>query len=155
MEDAKYMDSRYQKIMLKYFLSITIAVYSCFLSTYASDVKDCYTIYSQNGKQQIKTKDSKGHDVFVTPNYHSYKDRNNDLAEKVVAIYDKNAPDGTYGARYILYKPIGKYVGYRRLQQLSSSGYGYEPIWDGGAASQTPCFRTIDEARHYYYPQWY
>ncbi len=106
-------------------------------------------------KQQIKTTDSKGNTIFVTPDYHSYIDRNDNVAEKVVVIYDKKAPEGTYGARYTLYKPIGKYVGYHRQQQPSPNGYGYEPVWDGGPGSQTPCFRTIDEARHYYYPQWY
>ena len=106
-------------------------------------------------KQQIKTTDSKGNTIFVTPDYHSYKDHNDNVAEKVVVIYDKKAPEGAYGARYKLYKPIGKYVGYHRQQQPSPNGYGYEPVWDGGPGSQTPSFRTIDEARHYYYPQWY
>ena len=51
-------------------------------------------------KQQIKTKDSKSNTIFVTPNYNNYKDRNDSVAEKVVVIYDKRAPEGAYGARY-------------------------------------------------------
>lgn len=141
--------------MLKYFLSITVIVCFCSLSTHAYNTKDFHTTHHANGKQQIKTKDSKGNTIFVTPDYHSYKDHNDNVAEKVVVIYDKKAPEGAYGARYKLYKPIGKYVGYHRQQQPSPNGYGYEPVWDGGPGSQTPCFRTIDEARHYYYPQWY
>ena len=136
-------------------LFLVIVLITCVDFSYASEFIQNSKIHHLNGKQQIKTKDSKGNTIFVTPNYNSYKDRNDSVAEKVVVIYDKKAPEGTYGARYTLYKPIGKYVGYHRQQQPSPNGYGYEPAWDGGPGSQTPCFRTIDEARHYYYPQWY
>lgn len=116
---------------------------------------DYHKVDKSYGKQQIRAVDDKGNKVIVTPHYNSYAERNNNVTEKVVVIYDKNAPGDYYGARYTLYKPIGKYVGYHRQQQPSPNGYGYEPVWDGGPGSQTPCFRTIDEARHYYYPQWY
>ena len=98
---------------------------------------------------------SKGNIILVTPNYKGYDERNEQVSEKIVAIYDKHAPEGTCGARYVLYTPIGHYVGYHKVMQRSPNGYGYTPVWDGGEYSKTPCFKTIDEARHYYYPQWY
>ena len=104
-------------------------------------------------KQQQKAKDSKGNTILVTPNYKSYTDRNQNVSEKIVAIYDKRSP--AYGYRYVIYTPIGAYVGHRKIMQRSSNGYGYEPIPDGGEGSQTPCFKTIEEAKHFYYPQWY
>ncbi len=104
-------------------------------------------------KQQQKAKDSKGNTILVTPNYKSYTDRNQNVSEKIVAIYDKRSP--AYGYRYVIYTPIGAYVGHRKIMQRSSNGYGYEPIPDGGEGSQTPCFKTIQEAKHFYYPQWY
>jgi len=113
------------------------------------------SLYRSYGKQQIKSVNSKGNTVLVTPHYKSYADRNNNVSEKVVAIYDKKAPEGAYGARYVLYTPIGNYVGHHKIMQPSPNGYGYEPIWDGGEFSDTPCFRTILEAKKYYYPQWY
>ena len=110
-------------------------------------------------RQQIKSTDSKGNKILVTPHYESYAERNQNVSEKIVAIYDKKAPEGAYGARYVLYTPIkiGKrvYVGYHKIQQPSPNGYGYENVWDGGEFSDTPCFESIDKARHYYYPQWY
>ena len=112
-------------------------------------------IYRSYGKQQQKTKDSKGNTMLITPNYKGYDERNEQVSEKIVAIYDKHAPEGTYGARYVLYTPIGHYVGYHKVMQRSPNSYGYAPIWDGGEYSKTPCFKTINEARHYYYPQWY
>lgn len=109
--------------------------------------------YRHYGKQQIKTKDSKGNTIYVTPNYSSYEERNTVASEKYVAIYDKRSP--AYGYRYVLYTPIGKHVMHHRLVQPSPNGYGYAPIPDGGEGSNTPCFKTIEEAKHYYYPQWY
>lgn len=126
-------------------------VYAFDLNTYTSP-----EFYRHYGKQQIKTKDSKGNTVYVTPHYNSYEDRNSVASEKYVAIYDKRSP--AYGYRYVLYTPIGHYVGHHRLVQPSPNGYGYAPIPDGdetGVTSQTPCFKTIQEAKHYYYPQWY
>lgn len=110
-------------------------------------------VYRAYGKQQQKTKDNKGNTILVTPNYDSYNDRNKNVSEKIVAIYDKRSP--AYGYRYVLYTPIGKYVGHHKVLQPSLNGYGYDPIPDGGEYSDTPCFQTIQEAKHYYYPQWY
>ena len=118
------------------------------LNTYTSP-----EFYRHYGKQQIKAKDNKGNTIYVTPNYNSYSDRNNVASEKVVAIYDKHSP--AYGYRYVLYTPIGHYVGHHKIVQRSPNGYGYEGIPDGGVGSDTPCFKTIQEAKHYYYPQWY
>ena len=75
-----------------------------------------------------------------------------------MAIYDKNAPEGAYGYRYVLYRPIGKYVGHHKVMQPSPNGYGFVGTPDGditGVTSKTPCFKSINEAKHYYYPQWY
>ena len=113
-------------------------------------------IHRAYGKQQIKTKDSKGNTILITPDYSSYAERNQKVSEKIVAIYDKRSP--AYGYRYVLYKPIGSYVGHHKILQPSLNGYGYDPVPDGdptGVASKTPCFKTIQEAKHYYYPQWY
>jgi hypothetical protein len=106
-----------------------------------------------NDKQQIKAKDIKGNTIYVTPNYSSFVERNEQLSEKVVAIYDKKSP--AYGYRYTLYTPIGHYVGHHKEMQKSMNGYSYEPIPEGGEGSTVPCFKTIREAKHYYYPQWY
>ena len=122
-------------------ISILFLILSCPMSALA------------DSKQQIKTFDSQGNNVFITPNYGSYSERNENVSEKVVAIYDKRSP--VYGYRYVLYTPIGKYVGHHRILQQSPNGYGYDPIPDGGEGSKTPCFKSIQEAKHYYYPQWY
>ena len=120
---------------------IFLLILSCFIPVYAEN------------KQQIKTFDSKGNKVFLTPNYENYSERNKNVTEKIVAIYDRRSP--AYGYRYVLYTPIGNYVGHHKIMQQSPNGYGYDPIPDGGEGSQTPCFKTIQEAKHYYYPQWY
>ena len=104
-------------------------------------------------RQQVKSTDSKGNTIYITPNYSSYEERNYNVSEKVVAIYDKKSP--AYGYRYILYTPIRHYVGHHRVMQPSPNGYGYSPIPEGGEGSSVPCFQTIREAKHYYYPQWY
>ena len=106
-----------------------------------------------DNKQQIKALDSRGNKIFITPVYQSYDERNENLSEKIVAIYDKKSP--AYGYRYVLYTPIGHYVGHHKIVQQSPNGYGYAPIPDGGEYSKTPCFMTIKDAKHYYYPQWY
>ena len=116
-------------------------------------ILSCPTFALADSKQQIRTFDSKGNKVFITPSYGSYSERNENVSEKVVAIYDKRSP--AYGYRYVLYTPIGKYVGHHRILQQSPNGYGYSPIPDGGEGSKTPCFKSIQEAKHYYYPQWY
>ena len=113
----------------------------------------CFVPANADSKQQIKSFDSKGNKILITPNYQSYDDRNANISEKIVAIYDKRSP--AYGYRYVLYTPISHYVGHHKIMQQSPNGYGYSPIPDGGEDSQTPCFRTIQEAKHYYYPQWY
>lgn len=113
-------------------------------------------LYRAYGKQQQKAKDSKGNTILITPDYVSYNDRNKNVSEKIVAIYDKRS--SAYGYRYVLYTPIGKYVGHHKILQPSLNGYGYDPIPDGditGVSSQTPCFKSIKDAKHYYYPQWY
>ena len=85
--------------------------------------------------------------------YKDIAERNMHEKEKIVAIYDKRSP--AYGYRYVLYAPIKNYVGHRRMTQPSGNGYSYEPIPDGGKGSTVPCFKSIEEAKHYYYPQWY
>ena len=119
----------------------------------ANDINVSPELFRSYGKQQQKEKDSNGNTILITPHYKDYNERNQNVSEKVVAIYDKRSP--AYGYRYILYTPIGNFVGHRRVMQKSLNGYGYDPIPDGGEDSQTPCFKTIKEAKHYYYPQWY
>jgi len=120
----------------------------------------CTPVYSNSpaisrayGKQQIKARDRKNNTILVTPNYKSYADRNNNVSEKVVAIYDKRSP--AYGYRYIIYTPIGRYIGHHKILQQSPNGYGYEEIPDGGEGSETPCFESIEAAKKYYYPELY
>lgn len=111
-------------------------------------------VYRSYGRQQQKAKDVKGNTILLTPNYESYADRNKNVSEKVVAIYDKRSP--AYGYRYVLYSPIGNFVGHHKLMQPSLNGYGgYDPIPDGGEGSNTPCFRSLREAKHFYYPDLY
>ena len=119
----------------------------------ANDINVSPELFRSYGKQQQKEKDSNGNTILITPHYKDYNERNQNVSEKVVAIYDKRSP--AYGYRYILYTSIGNFVGHRRVMQKSLNGYGYDPIPDGGEDSQTPCFKTIKEAKHYYYPQWY
>jgi hypothetical protein len=109
-------------------------------------------VFADN-KQRIKVHNEKGNTIFLTPSYKSYSDRNEKLNEKIVAIYDKRS--SAYGYRYVLYTPIGRYVGHHKIVRPSLNGYGFDPIPDGGDDSQTPCFETIRDAKHYYYPQWY
>ncbi len=85
--------------------------------------------------------------------YKNIAERNMHEREKIVAIYDKHSP--AYGYRYVIYAPIKNYVGHRKMTQPSGNGYSYEPIPDGGEGSSTPCFKSIEEAKHYYYPQLY
>ena len=79
------------------------------------------------------------------------------VSEKVVAIYDKRSP--AYGYRYILYSPIGKYVGHHKIMQRSPNGYGFDGIPEGAEGcnenSPVPCFRSLHEAKHFYYPDLY
>lgn len=132
------------------FLSV---FYISSLCVFATDTYISPELYRSYGKQQQKAKDSKGNTILITPNYKDYQERNNNVTEKVVAIYDKKSP--AYGYRYILYKPIGKYVGHHKVMQPSPNGYGFDPIPEGGEGSSVPCFKTIQEAKHFYYPQWY
>ena len=137
-------------------LLIVMVTYTCQYG-YAYDTYNTPELFRSYGKQQIRVKNSKGNWIVKTPQYESYAERNNNVSEKIVAIYDKNAPEGAYGARYVIYKPIGNYIGYRRILQPSPNGYGYRPVWDGdpaGVTSKTPCFRTIGEAIKAYYPNY-
>lgn len=136
-----------KKLLTLFILCSTIS------SAYAVDTYMSPELYRAYGKQQIKTKDAKGNAVLITPDFNSYAERNNKVSEKIVAIYDKRS--SAYGYRYVLYTPIGKYVGHHKILQPSLNGYGYDPVPDGGEWSKTPCFKTIQEAKHYYYPQWY
>lgn len=123
---------------------------------YAYDTYMSVETYRAYGKQQIKSVNEKGNTVLVTPHYASYKDRNANVTEKIVAIYDKRSP--AYGYKYVLYKPIGKYVGHHRIDQPSPNGYGYTPVPAGdptGRTDKTPCFPDILSAKKYYYPQFY
>ena len=120
---------------------------------YADNTNILPELVRANGKQQEKTRDNKGNTILVTPHYKDYNERNQNISEKVVAIYDKRSP--AYGYKYILYSPVGNYVGHHRVMQRSLNGYGYDPIPEGGEGSSVPCFKTIEEAKHYYYPQWY
>lgn len=138
--------------MIRLFITIFVLLFVETV-TFANDTHMSPEIFRSYGKQQIKTTDKKGNTVLVTPNYRNAEDRNNHISEKIVAIYDKHSP--AYGYQYVLYSPIGKYVGHHQIMQPSLNGYGYEPIPDGGEDSETPCFKTIQEAKHYYYPQWY
>ncbi len=131
-------------------LSLILFSYSC---AFALDVYMSPEVVRAYGKQQQKAKNSKGNTILLTPHYESYADRNKNVSEKIVAIYNKRSP--AYGYRYVLYTPIGSYVGHHKIMQKSPNGYGYEPIPDGGEGSKTPCFKTLKEAKHYYYPQWY
>ena len=106
--------------------------------------------YRAYGKQQIKTKDSKGNTQIITPHFKDYSKRNDTLSEKHVCIYAQKSP--AYGYRYVLYTPIKRYVGHHRIMQKSLNGYGYDPI---PCDETMPCFKNINEAKHYYYPELY
>lgn len=108
----------------------------------------------QSAQIQIEEQENQHRDNTIKQRtYKSYAERNKYESEKIVAIYDKNSP--AYGYRYVLYTPIGKYVGHHKIMQQSPNGYGLEGIPDGGEGSETPCFRTLRDAKHYYYPEWY
>lgn len=139
--------------MRKNFILTAIISFVFVSGCYAVDTYNSPELYRAYGKQQIKTKDKDGKTVIIDPTYKSYAERNEKVSEKIVAIYDKRSP--AYGYRYVLYTPIGKYVGHHKIMQQSPNGYGMSPIPDGGEGSLTPCFKTIQEAKHYYYPQWY
>lgn len=137
-------------------LLVVMVTYTCQYG-YAYDTYNTVELFRSYGKQQIRVKNSKGNWIVKTPQYESYAERNNNVSEKIVAIYDKNAPEGAYGARYVIYTRMGNHIGYRKILQPSPNGYGYRPIWDGdptGVTSKTPCFRTIGEAIRAYYPNY-
>ena len=137
-------------------LLIVMVTYTCQYS-YAYDTYNTVELFRSYGKQQVRVKNSKGNWTTKTVQYKSYAERNNNVSEKIVAIYDKNAPEGAYGYRYIIYKPIGNFIGYRKILQPNPNGYGFRPIPDGdinGITSKTPCFRTIGEAIRAYYPNY-
>ena len=134
-------------------LLICVSINSC----YAYDTYNTVELFRSYGKQQIRVKNSKGNWTVKTVQYESYAERNNNVSEKIVAIYDKNAPEGAYGYRYVIYRPIGNYIGYRRILQPSPNGYGFTPVYDGdptGVTSKTPCFPDIKTAIRAYYPNY-
>ena len=140
---------------MKYLLSIVLLLYA--IPVYSFDTYYSLELYHSYNKQQVRVKNSKGNWIVKTPQYESYEERNNNVSEKIVAIYDKNAPEGAYGARYVIYKPIGNYIGYRRILQPSPNGYGFTPVYDGdpaGITSKTPCFPDIRTAIKFYYPNY-
>ena len=126
-------------------------------SVSAYDTNMSPEIYRSYGRQQQKAKDNKGNTIIVTPHYENYADRNKNVSEKVVAIYDKHSP--AYGYRYVLYTPIGKYVGHHKIMQRSPNGYGFDGSPEGvegcNENSPIPCFRSLREAKHFYYPDLY
>ena len=134
-------------------LLICVSINSC----HAYDTYNTVELYRSYNKQQIRVKNSKGNWTVKTPQYKSYAERNNNVSEKIVAIYDKNAPEGAYGYRYIIYKPIGNFIGYRKILQPSPNGYGFVGLPDGdltGVTSKTPCFPDITTAIRAYYPNY-
>lgn len=143
---------------MKHFLTLLLTLLITCGNVMAYDM-NTYTapeFWRHYGKQQIKTQDYKGNTVYITPDYVSYEDRNNHTSEKIVAIYDKHSP--AYGYRYVIYTPIGKYIGHHKIMQKSPNGYGYDGIPDGditGVSSKTPCFKSIEDAKRYYYPQYF
>lgn len=142
--------------MIKWF-TIPLILLCLVSSAFAYDTNMSPEIYRSYGRQQQKAKDNKGNTIIITPHYENYADRNKNVSEKVVAIYDKHSP--AYGYRYVLYTPIGKYVGDHKIMQRSPNGYGFDGIPEGADGcnenSPVPCFRSLHEAKHYYYPQWY
>ena len=137
-------------------LFVVMVLYTCQYG-YAYDTYYTPEIFRSYGKQQIRVKNSKGNWTVLTPQYESYAERNNNVSEKIVAIYDKNAPEGAYGARYVIYKPIGNFIGYRKILQPSPNGYGFVGLPDGdltGVTSKTPCFPDIKTAIKFYYPNY-
>lgn len=138
--------------MLK-FLVVLLFIFTSFLNcANAYDTRLSPELRNAFGKQQQRSTDSKGNTILVTPHYRNYAERNENVTEKVVAIYDKRSP--AYGYKYILYTPIGKYVGHHKVMQ-SNGNLGLEPVPEGGEGSEVPCFRSLKEAKHFYYPEWY
>ena len=140
---------------MKYLLSIVLLLYA--IPVYSFDTYYSPELYHSYNKQQVRVKNSKGNWIVKTPQYESYEERNNNVSEKIVAIYDKNAPEGAYGYRYVLYRPIGKYVGHHKVMQPSPNGYGFVGTPDGditGITSKTPCFPDIKTAIKFYYPNY-
>ena len=146
-----------RNVMNKICMLLCLILLCLVSSAYAYDTNMSPEIYRSYGRQQQKAKDNKGNTIIVTPHYENYADRNKNVSEKVVAIYDKHSP--AYGYRYVLYTPIGKYVGHHKIMQRSPNGYGFDGIPEGADGcnenSPVPCFRSLREAKHYYYPQWY
>lgn len=106
-------------------------------------------LYRAYEKQQIKTKDIKGNTKLITPNYKDYRQRNEIASEKFVCIYAQKSP--AYGYTHVIYTPIGNYIGHRRIMQNSPNEYGYDPI---ACDEGMPHFKTIEDAKFYYYPQY-
>lgn len=140
---------------MKYLLSIVLLLYA--IPVYSFDTYYSPELYHSYNKQQVIMKNSKGMLVPQTVHYQSYEDRNNNVSEKIVAIYDKHAPEGAYGARYVIYTRMGNHIGYRKILQPSPNGFGYSPVYDGdltGVTSKTPCFPDILTAIRAYYPNY-
>lgn len=88
----------------------------------------------------------------VNQYYSNYAERNKYVSEKIVAIYDKRSP--AFGYKYVLYSPIKGYVGHHKVMQSNGNG-GFEPVPEGGEGSKVPCFNSLREAKHFYYPEFY
>ncbi len=100
---------------------------------------------------------NKSYDMLFKDNnqaicYESYTERNKYVSEKIVAIYDKRSP--AFGYKYVLYSPIKGYVGHHKVMQSNGNG-GFEPVPEGGEGSKVPCFNSLREAKHFYYPELY
>jgi len=141
--------------MQRFAVLLTVVMIMTTLKGIAYNTENAPQLYRAYNKQQIITKDSKGHLITETPHFNSNEDRNMVMSEKEVCVESKTAYAPYYGYYYTLYTPIGKYVGHHRRVQLAWSGYGYDPIPCGTQGDLTPKFKTIKEAKHYYYPQWY
>ena len=130
--------------MQKTWLSILLCLYCLLmsnisLSANASEFNNNYNISSNATNNQVVC-------------YDSYTERNEYVSEKIVAIYDKRSP--AFGYKYVLYSPIKGYVGHHKVMQSNGNG-GFEPVPEGGEGSKVPCFNSLREAKHFYYPELY
>lgn len=136
------------KNIIKIFAIICVCAFS--LETFAFNTQMGPELYRSYGKQQIKIKSRGGKIKIVTPNFKDYIERNEYLSEKFVCIFSSSSP--AYGFQYVLYTPIGNYVGFGRITQKSLNGYGYDAI---ACDEGFPHFKTVQEAKKYYYPEIY
>ena len=69
-------------------LLVFMVTYTCQYG-YAYDTYNTVELFRSYGKQQVRVKNSKGNWTVKTVQYKSYAERNNNVSEKIVAIYDK------------------------------------------------------------------